>query len=84
MSHHLYAQTHESLFVPVGYAEVAVVGERFLIGSLPSDWSFGAATHLTPESDTLAFITAHVTQRDENLRGNFSKNKQKHSMWFLF
>lgn len=61
------------MFAPVGYAKVAVVGECFLIGSLPCDCGFGAATHFTPQSDTLPFITGHITQGDEDLRGNWRK-----------
>lgn len=68
-----FSRHYVCLSVPVDYAEMTVVGECFLIGSLPCDCGFGAATHFTPQSDTLPFITGHVTQWDEHLRGYWEK-----------
>lgn len=58
-------------YAPVSQAEVAVVGQRVLIWSLPSDGGPGATTHLTAESDTLADVTCDVTQREEDLGGHW-------------
>ncbi len=72
------------LSAPVGYTKVAIVGECFLIGSVPCDCDFGAATNFTPQSDALPFITGHITQRDEYLRENWRKKIYINPLYYMF
>lgn len=55
---------------PVGDAEVSIVGEIALVGSLPGDGSPRSTADLTPEGDTLSVVTGHITQGYKELWGN--------------
>jgi len=56
---------------PVGGADVSVVGEVVLVGALPGHGGPGSPTHFAPQGDALSAVTRDVTQRHEELRGNW-------------
>lgn len=58
------------VFLPVGNAEVTIVGEVALVGPFPSDSGPGSATDLTPEGYTFSIVTCHITQRYKKLWRN--------------
>lgn len=65
----------QRVFLPVGDAEVSVVGEVALVGSPPGDSSPRSATDFTPEGDALSVVTSNITQRYEELWGNYNEFK---------
>lgn len=60
-----------NVLLPVGDAEASVVGEVALVGSLPGDGGPGAAADLTPEGDALSAVTGNISQRHQELWGNW-------------
>ncbi len=72
-----------SVFLPVGDAEVSVVGEVALVGSLPGDSSPRSTADLTPEGDALSVVTCHITQRYKELRRNWWSKKSEVKCWDL-
>lgn len=63
--------------LPVSDAEVSVVGEVALVGSLPGDSGPRSPADLTPEGDTLSVVTRNITQRHEELWGNWGEKSQR-------
>lgn len=61
------------MLLPVGDAEACVVGEGALAGSLPGDAGPGATADLTPEGDALAAVTGDISQRHQELWGNWGR-----------
>lgn len=59
--------------LPVGDAEVSVVGEVSLVGSLPGDSGPWSTADLTPEGDAFTVVTRNITQRHEELWGDWAK-----------
>lgn len=72
------------MHVPVSNAEVAVVAQRALVGSLPCNGGFGAAAHFTPQCDTLTLITGHITQWNEHLWRNWTGKNEWDDLKFFF
>lgn len=69
----------DCVFLPVGDAEVSVVGEVAVVGSPPGDSSPGSTTDLTPEGDAFSAVACHITQRYEELWGNWRRGNSQWS-----
>lgn len=63
--------------LPVDDAEVSVVGEVAVVGSLPGDRGPRSTADFAPEGDALAVVTRDIAQGNEELRRNWKKNKNK-------
>lgn len=59
--------------LPVGDAEVSIVGEVSLVGSLPGDSGPRSPADLTPEGDAFTVVTRNITQRHKELWGHWAK-----------
>lgn len=63
--------------LPVDDAEVSVVGEVAVVGSLPGDGGPRSTADFTPEGDALAVVARDIAQGNEELRRNWKEKQQQ-------